>query len=423
VWATAFLPCGATGPTGQDGWPRPRASALLAVLVTTAATIATGAQPAAAEYKNVTAQALAAHAEWLPYAPPPPNGPAAVCLVDTGVDLNPDTKPTVIDRVALDGGDPSDLSPSKHGTQMAMVMGAPLNGWGMVGFWPGVRIVSVRATGPGDQRIRFEAFRNGLDRCLKLARQDQIQVILLALGGEHPESQRDVDRFEDELSAADSAGVHVVVAAGNSGAAPEWPASDPRTYSVAAAAADRAPCPFSARGTDVDAWAPGCGLDAADVTTGGATNLDGTSAASAIVAAAFAAIRSYGSGLTKASAESAMSGTALDLETTFTRAGLSEFVSNGRVALAEMIRRQIAQSIRSLTPRLLFRRHPRRLLVRTMNRPKGAAVVLETPNRRRINSRVSSRFSVPNMRVARLCAYFELPSVARSRRTCVVLPH
>src|SRR3954454_9813928 len=118
---------------------------ILAPTATVAALALTGAPPADAEYKTTTSQAVAAHAEWLPYAPPPPNGAAAVCLVDTGVDLNPDTSPTVIDRIALDGGGTSDLSPSKHGNQMAMVMGAPLNGWGMVGFWPGVRIVSVRA--------------------------------------------------------------------------------------------------------------------------------------------------------------------------------------------------------------------------------------------------------------------------------------
>src|SRR3954452_12377288 len=154
---------------------------MLACLLGTTATIATGAQPAAAEYKNVTAQALAAHAEWLPYAPPQPNGSAAVCLVDTGVDLNPDTTPAVIDRIALDGGDPSDLSPSKHGTQMAMVMGAPLNGWGMVGFWPGVRIVSVRAAVDGDH-LRFAGIRNGVEYCLNKAREFGIIAIALALG-------------------------------------------------------------------------------------------------------------------------------------------------------------------------------------------------------------------------------------------------
>src|SRR4051794_12315580 len=172
ISAPAILTSRDTGPTEQDGWVRRpgrrRAAALLACLLGTAAPIATGAQPAAAEYKNVTAQALAAHAEWLPYAPPPPNEPAAVCLVDTGVDLNPDTTPTVIDRVALDGGDPSDLSPSKHGTQMAMVMGAPMNGWGMVGFWPGVRIVSVRASRPGAETLPFAAYTNGIEECLQL---------------------------------------------------------------------------------------------------------------------------------------------------------------------------------------------------------------------------------------------------------------
>src|SRR3954467_182294 len=127
------------------------------------------APPAHAEYKTTTSQALAAHAEWLPYAPLPPHGPAAVCLVDTGVDLNPDTASNVIARIALDGGDPSDLSPSKHGTQMAMVMGAPINGWGMVGFWPGVRIVSVRAASPGQDQFGFAAYANGIRTCQGLS--------------------------------------------------------------------------------------------------------------------------------------------------------------------------------------------------------------------------------------------------------------
>src|SRR4051795_12757389 len=140
---------------------------ILAPTATLAALALTGAPPADAEYKTTTSQALAAHAEWLPYAPPPPNGAAAVCLVDTGVDLNPDTASNLVARIALDGGDPSDLSPSKHGTQMAMVMGAPINGWGMVGFWPAVRIVSVRAFYSDVQPAPLVAYKNGVDRCLK----------------------------------------------------------------------------------------------------------------------------------------------------------------------------------------------------------------------------------------------------------------
>src|SRR3954468_20692327 len=138
---------------------------IVAPIATVAALALTGAPPADAEYQKTTSQALAAHAEWLPYAPPPPNGAAAVCLVDTGVDLNPDTASNVIARIALDGGDPSDLSDSKHGTQMAMVMGAPINDWGMVGFWPAVRIVSVRATNPKGEGFTFAGYANGIRAC------------------------------------------------------------------------------------------------------------------------------------------------------------------------------------------------------------------------------------------------------------------
>src|SRR3954447_6992742 len=144
------------------------------------------APPARAEYKTTTAQPLAAHAEWLPYAPPPPNGPGAVCLVDTGGDLNPHTASNVIARIALDGGDPSDLSPSKHGTQMAMVMGAPINDWGMVGFWPGVRIVSVRASSPGEEAFRFAAYANGVRACEEENARFPINTVVLALDGPPP---------------------------------------------------------------------------------------------------------------------------------------------------------------------------------------------------------------------------------------------
>src|SRR4051794_41680075 len=113
----------------------------IGLAATSAAALTAAASPAAAEYKTTTSQALAAHAEWLPYAPPPPNGAAAVCLVDTGVDLNPDTGSNVIAPIALDGGDPSGLSDSKAGTQMAMVIGAAINDSGMVGVWRSAPVI------------------------------------------------------------------------------------------------------------------------------------------------------------------------------------------------------------------------------------------------------------------------------------------
>src|SRR4051812_21585511 len=201
-----------------------------ALAATSTAALAAAASPAAAEYKTTTSQALAAHAEWLPYAPPPPNGAAAVCLVDTGVDLNPDTASNVIARIALDGGDPSDLSDSKHGTQMAMIMGAPMNDWGMVGFWPGVPIISVRAN-VGSESFSFDSYANGIEACREFRRTTPLGVIELALGGGAP-TEEQKRRLSEALREARRQGINVVIAAGNAPGPAQQPASSEPALSV-----------------------------------------------------------------------------------------------------------------------------------------------------------------------------------------------
>ena len=60
--------------------------------------------PAAAGAESgITTQAVADNGAFLPYAPPPAQL-AGLCLVDTGVNLNPDTEGVVVERTALDGG-------------------------------------------------------------------------------------------------------------------------------------------------------------------------------------------------------------------------------------------------------------------------------------------------------------------------------
>src|SRR3954468_1362818 len=218
----------------------------IALAATSTAALTAATSPAAAEYKTTTSQALAAHAEWLPYAPPPPNGAAAVCLVDTGVDLNPDTASNVIARIALDGGDPSDLSDSKHGTQMAMVMGAPMNDWGMVGFWPGVRIVSVRPLPDPSGGLPYASYRNGIEACLERAIEFGIVAIALPLGAVGPASSGDDQRIDDEFRRAHAHGLSVVAAAGNTGGATEQPAAQPGAFVVGAADL-KSLCAFSAQ--------------------------------------------------------------------------------------------------------------------------------------------------------------------------------
>ena len=59
---------------------------------------------------TITAQAVADDGAFLPYAPPPAQR-GGLCLVDTGVNVNPDTEGIVVDRTAIDGGSGEDVSP------------------------------------------------------------------------------------------------------------------------------------------------------------------------------------------------------------------------------------------------------------------------------------------------------------------------
>src|SRR3954451_24162463 len=142
---------------GKD-WLR-RAAALTGVIVA----LATVAPCALADEVAVpTTQATAYNADWVPYLDPPAK-PAAVCLVDSGVNITPDTPPDspegpIVKRLALDGG--SGLAAKStweglHGTRMAFVGAAPVNGWGAVGFWPAARIISIRGSPAGEPTFAF----------------------------------------------------------------------------------------------------------------------------------------------------------------------------------------------------------------------------------------------------------------------------
>src|ERR1700686_5405808 len=122
--------------------------------------------PAAARAESdITTQAIADNGAFLPYAPPPAQR-AGLCLVDTGVNLNPDTEGVVVERMALDGGSGDDVSASMHGTVLAMLAGAPANGWGMVCTAPrAIQIVSVRILEPGQTTFPFSAYATGIVAC------------------------------------------------------------------------------------------------------------------------------------------------------------------------------------------------------------------------------------------------------------------
>ena len=134
-------------PTGGGALMRSRtrlAHAVTVSIITCVGLLLTLSSVAAAASPPVTRQAAAANAAFLAYAPPPAGGARALCLVDTGVDVTPDTAPGLVSATALDGGTGSDVDPLKHGTIDAAVAGGA--GHGVLGAWPQLKIVSVRAT-------------------------------------------------------------------------------------------------------------------------------------------------------------------------------------------------------------------------------------------------------------------------------------
>jgi Subtilase family len=305
-------------------------AALLALLLPAATA---GAQTA------ITAQAVADNGAFLPYAPPP-GQLAGLCLVDTGVNLNPDTEGVVVERTAIDGGSGGDVSPTLHGTIMAMMAGAPANGWGVVGTAPkAIQIVSVRILEPGQTTFPFSAYASGITECLELRHKFNIRVINLSLGTSETPSARDYEMLGNAVQEASDYDVAVVAAAGNDDGGPvEYPAAHPGVLSVGASDTQGAGfCSFSNRGEGLQLLAPGCDLDGAEPTTG-APNYNywqGTSEASAIAAAALDALASYQPGLSPEVAEKDLTEAdngVLDIAQSFRSAGLGAIVAAGEAA-------------------------------------------------------------------------------------------
>jgi Subtilase family len=270
----------------------------------------------------VTAQAQAANAAFLAYAPAPARGPGALCLVDTGMHANPDTSPGLVSATALEGGTGEDVDPQGHGTTMAMIAGAAGNG--MVGAWPQLKIVSVRVTGqpsPGQEpTFEFNDYAEGIQHCLEQG-SFHIDAIELALSSTIPPSPDQAQSLQNAVAEADANNVAIVAAAGNMPGAVEEPAAEPGIFAVGAftAQADQTSggavgsiCSFSAT-QGLTFYAPGCGLDQAEPFTDQPSCCgNGTSQASAFTAAVVVALMSYDPTLTYSHAEQLLVSTATD---------------------------------------------------------------------------------------------------------------
>ncbi len=317
-----------------------RAATLAGVLLAAHTTAAAAASP------PVTGQAATADAAFLAYAPPPPNGAGALCLVDTGVNVLPDTTPGLISATALDGGTGSDVDPLGHGTVDAAIAGGA--GHGVLGAWPQLKIISIRATdvpSPGQEpSFEFDDYIKGIGQCTQPIAGVRVAAIDLPLQSTIQPSPDQTAAFASAVAKAQAQGISILAAAGNKPGAIELPASEPGIFAVggdqvAGKVYDPNPagiCSDSAT-TGLTFYAPGCGIDTINPQTDDPLCCgNGTSQASAFTAGALVALRSYDPKLTPDNAAqlllSTTTGGHLDVAAAFRADGLGGIVDAGTAA-------------------------------------------------------------------------------------------
>ena len=310
-----------------------------AITTLTILALAPTASVAGAASPVITRQATSANSVFLAYAPAPPAAAKALCLVDSGVNATPDTTPGLVSATALDGGTGADVDPQWHGTINAAIAGG--TGQGVLGAWPQLKIVSVRATdipNPGQKpSFQFDDYVKGIYDCA--AREVpgvQIAAIALPLSSVIPPTPDQTAEFAQAVGLAQGKGISILAAAGNEPGPTQLPCSQPGILAVGAGNRGTVPCSFSPT-TGLTFFAPGCGLDQIDTAGNAFCCGNGTSQASAFAAGVLVALRSYDPALTAPRAVELLLTTTrnngqLDAAAAFRAAGLGAIVDAGDAA-------------------------------------------------------------------------------------------
>jgi Subtilase family len=355
-------------------------------LALAALALALSATGAGAASPIITRQATSANAVFLAYAPAPPAAAKALCLVDSGVNATPDTTPGLVSATALDGGTGADVDPLWHGTIDAAIAGG--SGYGVLGAWPQLKIVSIRATdvpSPGQKpTFQFDDYTRGITECaVREVAGVQVAAIALPLSSVIPPTPDQEQEFAAAVDKAQSRGISILAATGNEPGPIQLPGSQPGILAVGAGNRGTIPCSFSPT-TGLTFYAPGCGLDQIDTAGNAFCCGNGTSQASAFAAGVLVALRSYDPALTAARAVELLLTTThnngqLDATAAFRAAGLGAIVDAGDAATpkapvvvtppppaAAVVRRVPRPSVRSVTWRRGL------LTIRLKSIPKGA---------------------------------------------------
>jgi uncharacterized repeat protein (TIGR01451 family) len=240
-----------------------------------------------------------------------------VAVIDSGVNLShPDLAAHLISGYDFVDNDAVPEDGNGHGSNVAGIVGAALNGVGVVGVAPGARILPVRVLnnqGSGTSSWVADGITYAADRA---------QVLNISLGSVSSSSV-----IEDAVNyAASTKGRLVIVSAGNCGDnsyylngctyrnQPSYPAAYSNVMAVAAVDSSDGRASFSTQGTYVDIAAPGVDIYSA-YKNGGYTSESGTSQAAPHVAGLAALIWGENPSFTAAQVRSRIETMAVDLGT------------------------------------------------------------------------------------------------------------
>ena len=211
----------------------------------------------------------------------PPGPGVPVSIVDSGVSFGHPEFVGRPDLIALNNQEPAPIG-GVHGTAVASVVGAPVNGVGVVGIYPTAVMRSYDASLGDGTRLPATDIAAGILAAARAGR----SVINLSLGSNSP----DVG-IDSAIAEAVRLGSLVVAASGNSGEEgnpPSYPAVDPHVLTVAATDRSDQPASFSSRSQSVDLAAPGVDIQVATALDNSWGPESGTSFSSPIVAGAAA---------------------------------------------------------------------------------------------------------------------------------------
>ncbi|MCW2975366.1 MAG: peptidase in kexin sedolisin [Actinomycetia bacterium] len=211
----------------------------------------------------------------------PPGPGVPVSIVDSGVSFQHPEFVGDTNIVALNNQEPAPIG-GVHGTAVASVIAAPVNGVGLVGIYPTAVVRSFDASLGDGTRLPASDIVAGILAAAHAGR----SVINLSLG-----SNLDDPDIDAAIAEAVRLGSLVVAASGNSGdegSPPSYPAVNAHVLTVGATDQSDQPASFSSRSPFVDLAAPGVDIPVATALDNSFAQESGTSFASPIVAGAAA---------------------------------------------------------------------------------------------------------------------------------------